>query len=286
LSAHPFPLPEHETDASKLGVSGSLAVPVRNTLNGWLIVSVIDIMRIHRRAAIGIIALGSAFGQVLSFQTSSVKSSRAAGTRGSVQLKSERLTGTNVTLKQLLRFAYGLQDPQISGPAWIDSEGYDVEAKPESATSPAQLRLMLLTLLTDRFKLKAHSENREMPVYWLVVAEGGPKLRDPKEEEAFNAARAGKPTFRSGFAGMFTNKDLPEFAERLSRGIGRTVVDKTGIKGRYWFQLEWAADHEQPGVASPSLLVAMTEQLGLKLEEHTESIEVLIIDHAEMPSEK
>jgi uncharacterized protein (TIGR03435 family) len=251
-----------------------------------LIIGVIDIMRIHRRVVIGTIALVSAFGQVPSFQNSSVKSSRAPGTSGPLQLKSDGLTGTNVTLRQLLRFAYGLQEPQISGPAWIDGEGYDVEAKSEGATSPVQLRGMLQNLLADRFKLKAHSEHREMPVYWLVVAEGGPKLCDPKEEEAFNAARAGKPTFRPGFAGMFTNKNLPEFAERLSRGIGRTVVDKTGIKGRYWFQLEWAADHEQPGVGSPSLLVAMREQLGLKLEEHSESIEVLIIDHAEMPSEK
>jgi uncharacterized protein (TIGR03435 family) len=83
---------------------------------------------------------------------------------------------------------------------------------------------------------------------------------------------------------MFTNKDLPEFAERLSRGIGRPVIDKTGIKGRYWFQLEWAADHDERGAASPSLLAAIQEQLGLNLQERTAPIEVLVVDHVERPA--
>ena len=86
-------------------------------------------------------------------------------------------------------------------------------------------------------------------------------------------------------AWVFTNKDLPEFAERLSRRIGRPVVDKTGIKGRYWFQLEWVPDHDQPGTASPALLNAIQEQLGLKLEEHIAPTEVLVIDHVEKPSD-
>jgi uncharacterized protein (TIGR03435 family) len=85
---------------------------------------------------------------------------------------------------------------------------------------------------------------------------------------------------------LFTNKDLPEFAERLSRVIGRSVIDKTGIKGRFWFQLEWVPDKEHPpGSAEPSLLAAVQEQLGLKLVEDKVPTEVLVIDAVEKPSE-
>lgn len=218
------------------------------------------------------------------FEAASVKPNKMGGARGPVQMKPESLTGTNVTLKQLMRYAYELQDSQLSGPGWTETEGYDVTAKPNRPASASQLRLMLQTLLEDRFKLKLHRETKDLPVYWLVVAEGGPKLRDPKEEAVFNTALGGKSPFRPGFNAVFTNKDLPGFAERLSRGIGRPVVDKTGIKGQYWFQLEWAADH-QPGTAGPSLLTAIQEQLGLKLEEQRAPTEVLVIDHVEKPSE-
>jgi uncharacterized protein (TIGR03435 family) len=195
-------------------------------------------------------------------------------------MRPEGVTGTNVTLMQLMRFAYELQDSQISGPDWIKAAGYDIVAKPKGSASAVQLREMLRTLLEDRFKLRTHRDTRDLAVYWLLIAEGGPKLRDPKEEEAFNAAHAGKLPFRPGLDGVFSNKDLPGFAARLSGYVGRTVVDKTGIEGRYWFQLEWAAG-DQPGTASPALLTAMQEQLGLKLEERNAPTEVLVIDHVE-----
>jgi uncharacterized protein (TIGR03435 family) len=112
---------------------------------------------------------------------------------------------------------------------------------------------MLQMLLEDRFKLKTHRETKEIPAYWLVVAKGGPKLRDVKEEEAFNAAHAGKSPFRPGFMAIFSNKSLPEFAQRLA--LDRPVIDKTGIEGRFWFQLEWA---DEPGQARPGLVLQAT----------------------------
>jgi uncharacterized protein (TIGR03435 family) len=253
---------------------------------------VIQCMRIVRRIAtaslLGLIPYG-AFCQSISatvppgFEASSVKPNKTGGARGAVQMKPEGVSGNNVTLKQLMRYAYELQDSQLLGPDWIGTEGYDVVGNAKSPASTVQLRLMLQRLLEDRFKLKSHRETKELPVYWLVVAESGPKLRDPKEEEAFNAALAGKSPFRSGFAGMFTNKDLPGFAERLSRVIGRSVIDKTGIKGRFWFQLEWVPDKEQRGIAGRSLRAAMQEQLGLRLVEDRARIEVLVIDAVEKP---
>jgi len=242
-----------------------------------------------------------AFGQAGStiapaFETTSVKPNLTGGPRGAVQMRPagngaprptfDGLTGTNVTLKQLIQTAFGLLDSEISGPNWIEMEGYDVVARPAVAAGFTEMQAMLQAMLADRFKLKSHRETKELPVYWLTVADGGPKLRDPKEEETFKAAFAGKSPFRPGYAGMFTNKDLPGFAERLSRGVGRPVIDKTGIQGRYWFQMEWAAeaDREQPGTASPALLAAIQEQLGLKLEEHRAPAEVLIIDSVERAS--
>jgi uncharacterized protein (TIGR03435 family) len=216
------------------------------------------------------------------FQTTSVTASKAGFVRGPVRMGPQGVAATNVTLKQLIRFAFDLHESQILGPGWIGVEGYDVTARPPNDVSVPQVRLMLRALLEDRFKLKSHRETREMPVYWLMTADGGPKLRDPKDEETFNANFAGKSPFRPGYLGIFTKKDLPGFAARLSGGINRPVVDKTGIKGEYWFQIEWADD--QPGTASPSLLAALREQSGLKLEEHTSPTEVIVIESVERPS--
>ena len=161
---------------------------------------------------------------------------------------------------------------------------YDIAATAESSASDTQVRQMLQQLLAERFRLQAHREIKELPVYWLTVAEGGPKLRDPKEEETFNNSHAGKSPFQPGYASIFSNKDLPGFAERLSRGIGRPVVDKTGIQGRFWFQLEWPAENESLG-PSPALVTAVREQLGLNLEERKAPMEMLIVDRVQKLSD-
>jgi uncharacterized protein (TIGR03435 family) len=150
-------------------------------------------------ATLGILITGILFGQHYDtspvFETASIKP-HASGRTTSPSIQHGILAGTNVTLKHLLQLAYEVQDPQISGPSWIETEGYDVVGKAESSASDTQVRLMLQQLLADRFQLKSHLETKELVVYWLTVAEGGPKLRDPKEEEAFNAAAAGKSPFQ------------------------------------------------------------------------------------------
>jgi uncharacterized protein (TIGR03435 family) len=225
----------------------------------------------------------------LALDVASVKPNRSGEPRGFVRTKADHLTGKNVTLKQLMAHAYGLRGYQVSARDWIESEGYDVSAMAKNSPSVPQFRLMLRSLLEDRFKPKTHRETKEIPVYWRVVAEGGPKLRDVKEEESFKSAHAGKSPFRPGLMAIFNNKSLPEFALRL--GLDCPVIDKTGIEGRFWFQLEWAEEPVQTGreplivCAGPSLLTALEEQLGLKLEEHRAPTEILIIDRAERPSE-
>ena len=198
-------------------------------------------------------------------------------------MRPDGVSGDNVTLKQLIRRAYDLQDVQIQGPVWIDTEAYSIEAKSASRLTPEQGRSALQKLLVDQFKLKSHREKKDLSGYRLVVAETGAKLCDPREEEAFFTALGGKLPFKEGMNGIFTTKDLPGFAERLSRGIGRLVVDATGISGRYWFQLEWVPDKGQPGGDGPSLRAAIQEQLGLKLVEDNVPAEVMVVDFADRP---
>jgi uncharacterized protein (TIGR03435 family) len=212
------------------------------------------------------------------FEAVSVKPSKQTRGRGTVQFG---LVASNVTIKQLVQQAYELQAAQILGPDWISTERYNVTAHPTEPAGTAELRLLLQKLLEEHFKLKARRETRELPVYWLTVAEGGPKLADPSQERAFNAAAREKSPFRPGFDAIFRPGDVAGFAKRLSRMLGRPVLDKTGIQGRFWFQLEWVPD--QPGSAGPSMRAALEEQLGLKLVEKSAPTEVLVIDAVERP---
>ena len=127
--------------------------------------------------------------------------------------------GRNVALKDLLLFAYHLHGSQLSGPDWIETEGYDITAEVNHPVTPAQLRQMLPALLEDRFKLQSHRETKEIHAYWLVVAKGGSKLRDEKEGAEATAAleKEGKSPFRPGLAVITKPCDLPQFAERLGR---------------------------------------------------------------------
>ena len=234
-------------------------------------------------ALISISAFGQSAAAPETFESASVTPSKSAVRMGGVRIQAAGLTGTNLTLKQLLVFAHGLHGSQFSGPDWIGTEGYDFTAKAKSPATRTQLRQMLQALLEDRFKMTSHGETRELPVYWLVVAEGGPKLGGPKEQEAFKTAFADKSPFKPGMNGMYTFKDLLGFAERLGGPLDRPVLDKTGIEGQHWFQLEWEGRPDDVGMAS--LRTALQERLGLKLEEKRAPVEVVVIDQVEKPSE-
>jgi uncharacterized protein (TIGR03435 family) len=199
-------------------------------------------------------------------------------------------TATYATLKFLIEYAYGLPQTQVlGGPAWLNSNKFDIQAKASIALNdhlhslPADQgkldkRLMLRALLADRFKLAAHQETRELPIFALMVAKNGPKL-DKSDE--------GAPIIR-GWGGHITveggDNTLTTFAAELSKRAGRIVLDKTGIKGRYSIDLDWSEDEDIDDDA-PSLFTAIREQLGLRLQSEKAPVPVLIIDHVEMPSE-
>jgi uncharacterized protein (TIGR03435 family) len=258
----------------------------------------------------------------LTFDVASVKPNKSGDQRVMIQMPpTGRYTATNIALRMLLRQAYDVQDFQIvGGPNWLASDRFDIVAKPpDGMTGPEQIRPMLRALLADRFKLVAHNETREMPIYSLVVARAdgklGPKLSAAKVdcEARFSATRRGGPPpdfpapgqpMECGFMmapGNMNVGGMPmlELARSLSPMVGRIVIDKTGLKGRYDFQMTYAPEGRGfgpgpgPGGAepppvdpnTPSLFTALQEQLGLKLESERGPVDVVVIDRIEQPTE-
>jgi uncharacterized protein (TIGR03435 family) len=190
----------------------------------------------------------------------------------------------NATLKDLIRFCYRLRDFQIlGGPKWLEVDRYDIAAKPEDRSQPEQVLLMMQQLLADRFQLKFHRESKEAPVYELMVAKNGPKLRTPDPN--------GKPGIQ-GRRGRIDawGTPMPVFAQYLSQRLGRTVVDKTALTADYDFTLEYQPDNSPDVTAEKSdngasIFTAIQEQLGLRLQSAKGSVEMLVIDRAEKPSD-
>jgi uncharacterized protein (TIGR03435 family) len=178
------------------------------------------------------------------------------------------------SLHAFIKQAYGVEDVQISGgPNWIDGELFEIHAKASGPVSQAQLKLMLQSLLAERFKLAIRTETRQLPVYSLGLAKGGPKLEQADRNVGLTTGR----TLLRGTA------DMAQLANLLTATLGRTVLDNTGLKGSYKFALTWAPD--DPTADGPSIFTAIQEQLGLKLESTKGPVQVLVIEHAEKPSE-
>jgi uncharacterized protein (TIGR03435 family) len=196
--------------------------------------------------------------------------------RSSVEIPSpDRLVAENSSLDELIRFAYDLKEYQVAGPVWLndDSECFDVVAKAGSGYSKAQIRMMLQTLLKQRFKLAEHRENRVLPIYELVVGKRGPKLRD--------ADPSGRKGTSSGGGKLTATKvTMADFAYQLSRQLNRPVIDKTNVSGAFDITLRYSRD-EETASADPPLSTAIQETLGLKLESTRGPIEVLVVDHIE-----
>jgi uncharacterized protein (TIGR03435 family) len=194
-------------------------------------------------------------------------------------VEGNRVTGTASTLVDLMTVAYHVRYDQISGaPGWAKSEHYDLEASAgPAAITREQMRAMLQTLLAERFQLRVHREAREVPMYALVVAKGGPKLR---EWSAGEEPKGQISADRSGMHMEVCKGTMAQLATRLAgNGAGRPVIDKTGLERIYCFKLDWVND---PGAESelPSLFVALEGQLGLRLEATKGAGEFIVIDRA------
>jgi uncharacterized protein (TIGR03435 family) len=201
-----------------------------------------------------------------------------------------RVSFGTTTVCSLIRMAYDVKDYQVlSMPPRMagkeQSAWYDVEARAAAGTTLTveDTRLMLRTLLTDRFKLKFHREPRQAPVYALLVMKDGHKLstKDIACREPRATFIAGPGTLRSCKPAM----SMAQLVFSLSRDLDRPVVDRTGLAGNYAFVLEWAARDPLAGADDrPSLFTAVQEQLGLRLEPATDAVDAIIIDSVEPPT--
>ena len=212
-----------------------------------------------------------------------------------------RFYAKGFTLNALVAAAYSLTPRAISGgPAWTDSDRYDILASTPGDVQPKldEQMAMLRKLLTDRFQLTFHRESKELPVFAITVAKGGPKLKPSTAPagtlpELINVIY---PEEKGGVHVMLParNATILQFAAMMQRTVlDRAVVDQTGLSGTYDFDLEWTPDENQFGgnlprsveSTKPSLFVAMQEQLGLRLEATRGPVSALVIDRVERPSE-
>jgi uncharacterized protein (TIGR03435 family) len=212
--------------------------------------------------------------------------SATAGTSFNV-FEGGRIRITNEPVKLLIRAAFQLQNAQIAGgPAWLDTERYDIEAKTGRPEKPdqGQLSPFLQSLLADRFGLKFHRETRELTVYALVAEKNqknGPKFKVKTEGES-TAMNTHGGLGKSQLVG--TAVSMSALAGYIGNRLGRIVVDKTGLSESYDFTLEWAPD-DAADTSVPSLVTALRGQLGLRLESQKSPVEVLVIDSLQKPSE-
>lgn len=207
-------------------------------------------------------------------------------------------TTTGTAVRTLVQFANGVHPQQISGPAWIDSEHYDVTIKSDQEGSPSipQARVMLRKLLTDRFNFVSHREKKELSVYAITISKGGPKLT-PHPGPPSN-----QPSFGFGL-GMLNirNSTITEFAGFLQANVmERPVVDQTGLTGRFDFTLKYTPDAAarltnvpnavsppppaRDADAPPDLFTAFQQQLGLKLDSTKAVVDIIVVDKIEKPS--
>jgi uncharacterized protein (TIGR03435 family) len=256
----------------------------------------------------------------LAFEAASVKPNTSGPGLVNIGTRAGRFTATNVTLRMLLKNAYGLQDFQMSGgPSWIDSDRFDLVSKADGNATFDEVRLMVRTLLEDRFKLNAHTETRTLPVYAMVIARSdgrvGGELRKAGNECRPVTLWPGAPPppppppgppigGRTQCPSMLVQgnvsaRDLTmeRLAGLLSSWVNRFVLDRTALSGSFDFDLHWAPDRRPVAFNNlppspvpvdpdgPSLFTALREQLGLKLDSQRRPVDILVIDHVERPAE-
>jgi len=185
-----------------------------------------------------------------------------------------------VTLRRILAAAYGLPEPRIIGPGWLEQKRFDFTARSPEAVSDSELKPMLQALLKNRFKLSGHVEPREMPVYFLEVARGGVKMHVYSATQRV-PVRPPDPA-RTGDMMTGTRATTTRIAETFSRIAGRAVIDRTGLTEQYSYFLSYAPptpDGRATEFSAPDFFTAVQEQLGLKLQAGRDRLDVFIVDY-------
>ena len=237
------------------------------------------------------------------FEVATIKPSDPNQPGWTLGTKGNHFYGRSVNVVDLISFAYGLHAKQIAGgPAWIQTDKFDIEAVPNFPGKPRrpQLEAMLQKLLAERFRLTVHKEQRELAVYAIVPAKDGTKLK-PSGAPADAPSGYDFPRIGSVAEMKVMHMTMAAFASALQRTVlDRPVVEESGLKDRYDFTLTWTPDESQfiqfqgTGVSVPAsgggtagppgLFTAIEEQLGLKLQPKKEMSDVVVVDRVDRPS--
>ncbi|MBI2686546.1 MAG: TIGR03435 family protein [Acidobacteria bacterium] len=254
-----------------------------------------------RPFALIFLTAAAAFSQK-SFDVATIKPNAGNDQRAMVRVQPGGLSATGINVRFLMMQAFDIRDFQIiGGPGWITTDRYDINAKAEGLPDrvpPEILRPMMEALLVERFGLKYHRESKELPVYALVAGKGPHKMK-----AAASAGGEPRQMFRMG-RGQATlqGATMAAVAQTLSQQLGRKVIDKTGIDGRFDIELHWTPEPGQgggpfgpppPGTpdaitssdSGPSIFSAVQEQLGLKLESQKGPVDVIVVDSVSKPTE-
>ncbi len=234
------------------------------------------------------------------FEVVSIKPVAATDNRVMIRMApGGRFTANGASVRMLIGMAYEVRDFQVSGgPSWIGDDRFEINAKADTDQDripQEQFRKMLKNMLTERFGLKVHEEEKEGSVYHLVQSKSGVKMPENKD------SGQGNRMFRIGRGQINANGiPMPELARSLSQMLGRNVIDKTGLTANYDVELQWTPEPGQgamfggpppPGGAppvdtsGPTIYTALEEKLGLKLESAKGPVKVLVIDSVSKPSE-
>jgi len=218
------------------------------------------------------------------FEVASVKPNHSGFGNSSTNATQGRITIENQSLKQLIERAYNVRDFSFSGPAWLDSERFDIAAKPPDGTPPSQFLPMLQTLLIERFQLSTHRKQETKSGYALMLAKADARLEKAPDGQS-SSTSSGRGTMKA------TATSMAYFADMLARELNQPVQDNTGLTGTYNLKLDWSPDAPPSDSAKdlpsgPSLFTALQEQLGLKLHAQKVVVEVLVVESArKVPTE-
>lgn len=229
-------------------------------------------------ASIGVaLWLAAAFGQ--SFEVATVKPNKSGSNNSHSSTTDHGITAENVSLKQLIERVYDVAEYSLSGPVWLGDDKFDIAAKQPDGAPRAQMRLMLQSLLAERFGLVVHRESKLVSGYALMAGKKTPTLHEKPADTGTNT-NTGRGTIKG------TNVSMLDLAGLLSRQLDQPVQDQTGLSGVFDLSLEWSPDQTQADDRASSLFTAIQEQLGLKLQAQKVTLDVLVVDHIErVPTE-
>ena len=221
------------------------------------------------------------------FETASIHISEPGQNSAEFHSRPGMLTIRNYTLHGCIEWAYNLRPRQIEGPGWLNDVRIDIQARSENEQADDdEIRLMLRTLLAERFGMKAHETQKEQQDYELTVGKDGARFhaRGDKDGSAFNLSKGnGSSGFSEDKTGAMAQRvTMYDFANKLSELLNRIVIDKTGLPGSYDLRIDITPYLPTSGEGKPDIMsiifAGLNDQLGLKVEAGRESVELLTID--------